>query len=44
MAGSGAVDLKDLIKDVVGDSDTSTDIKVASGSAATAKGGSGFRR
>ena len=41
---AGAVDLKDLIKDIIGDSDTSTEIKVASGRAATAKSGSGFRR
>ena len=40
---AGSIDLKDLINQVVGDSDTSTAVKVASGTAATAKGGSGFR-
>ena len=40
---AGAVDLASLIGDIVGTSDTSTTVKVASGSAATAKAGSGFR-
>ena len=39
---AGAVDLKDLIGGIVGNSDTSTSVKVASGSAATAKAGSGI--
>lgn len=41
MAG-GAVNLDDLIGGIVGTTDTTTTVKVASGSAATAKSGSGI--
>jgi hypothetical protein len=39
---ASAVDLDSLIGGIVGTSDTTTSVKVASGSAATAKSGSGI--
>lgn len=39
---AGAVNLDDLIGSVVGTTDTTTAVKVASGTAATAKAGSGI--
>lgn len=39
---AGAVDLDSLIGGIVGTADTNTKVKVASGSAATAKSGSGI--
>ncbi len=39
---AGAIDLDSLISGIAGSADTTTNIKVASGSAATAKSGSGI--
>ena len=39
---AGAVDLDSLIGGIVGSADTTTNVKVASGTAATAKSGSGI--
>lgn len=39
---ASAVDLDSLIGGIVGSSDTTTNVKIASGSAATAKSGSGL--
>ena len=39
---AGAIDLDSIISGITGTSDTTTQVKVASGTAATAKSGSGI--